>query len=89
MATPFIFPDEQMRRALEKQVRDYEERYEMSSVEMGEALTDGTERETVEKLRWMFDHHVLEYLKARTPTTGTPGTATESSMINDLLRTVS
>ena len=89
MATPFVFPDDQMRRALEKQVRDYEERYEMSSVEMAEALTDGTERETVEKLRWMFDYHVLEYLNAQIPTTGTLGTATESSMINDLLRTAS
>ena len=89
MATPFVFPDEQMQRALEKQVRDYEERYEMSSVEMAEALTDGTERETVEKLRWMFDYHVLKYLHAQTRMTGTPGTATKSSMINDLLRTAS
>ena len=88
MPIPIVFPDPQVyRRELEEKVRVYEERYEMSSEEMLDALTDGSERETNEKLRWMSDYHVLRYLNAQTPTTGTPGTTTEASMRSALLRT--
>ncbi len=76
----FISLDEKMNRILEARIAKYENRYEMKSCEMAKALSHGDERETAEKLRWMFDYHVLEYLKERTPTTGTHGSPMSSSM---------
>ena len=80
MAIPFLSPDDKMLEILDKGIREYEERYEMPSEDMLKALSDGSERETAEKLRWMFDYRVWRYLtEERTRTTGTPGTPTSTS----------
>ena len=58
----------------EKTVREAEARYEMSSDEMARALADGTERETEDKLRWMFAFRAHRSLtEAQIHTTGTHG----------------
>ena len=62
MSIPILTSDDRMLEILEKGIRKYEERYEMSSEDMVTALTDGSERETAEKLRWMFDYRVWEHL---------------------------
>ena len=80
MAIPFLSADDKMLAILEKGIREYEERYEMRSEDMVDALTDGSERETAEKLRWMFDYRVWQSLtEERTRTTGTLGTPTNTS----------
>lgn len=90
MSIRFLTLDDQLRGILEDRIATYESRYEMSSKEMAKALSDGDERETAEKLKWMFDYHVLVSLtKAQTPTTGTPGTDTRLSMRNASLATSS
>lgn len=80
----YLTLDEKMNGILEERIIKYEDRYEMSSSEMARALSDGTERETAEKLRWMFDYHALEYIRKQTHTNGITGTTTSLSMRNDL-----
>ena len=71
---------DQAKDILKERILRYEDRYEMSSSEMVTALSNGSERETAEKLEWMFDYHVLEsMIEEQTLTTGTPGTDTSSS----------
>ena len=63
-----------LRAEFEKTVREAEIRYEMLSAEMARALADGTERETEDKLRWMYAFRALRSLtEAQTHMTGTPG----------------
>ena len=58
-------------------VRDFERRYEMSSADMLELLSNDLVRETGDILKWMFDYRVLQGLEREgIPTTGTPGTTT-------------
>ena len=83
----YLTLDEKMNGILEERIFKYEDRYEMSSCEMAKALSDGTERETAEKLRWMFDYHALEYIRKQTHTNGITGTTTSSSMRNGLPNT--
>ena len=68
-----------MKALLKSRIARYESRYEMCSKEMAKALSDGTERETAEKLKWMFDYHVLEYINGKTRTEGTTGRRTSTS----------
>ena len=65
MAIPFLSPDDKMLEILDKGIREYEERYEMPSEDMLKALSDGSERETAEKLRWMFDYRVCRNTRQR------------------------
>lgn len=78
----YITLDDKMGQVLKERLAQYEDRYEMSSTEMAEALSNGTERETAEKLRWMFDYHALEYIRKQTRTNGITGTTTSSSTRN-------
>ena len=71
-----------MKELLKGRIARYECRYEMHSREMAKALSDGTERETSDKLKWMFDYHALEYLNNMTRTGGTAGKRTSSSTKN-------
>ena len=73
MGIPVIPWEPQMEEDLRERIRIYEERYEMSSEEMALALHYEAERETAEKLKWMFDYHVLRSLNEKTPTAGTRG----------------
>ena len=68
-----------MKASLKSRIARYERRYEMHSREMAKALSDGTERETAEKLQWMFDYHALEFLNSKTPMEGTTGRRTSTS----------
>lgn len=85
MSIPVIPWGPQMEESLREQVRIYEQRYEMSSEEMARALHDGSERETAEKLKWMFDYHILRSRNDRlsrseeTPTIGRRGIGTRPS----------
>ncbi len=79
MEIPFLTMDEKMSEILEDRISKYENRYEMHSRDMAKALSHGTERETAEKLRWMSDYHVLEYLRNQTRTNGTTGKTISSS----------
>lgn len=85
MGIPVIPWGPQIEDSLHEQVRIYEQRYEMSSEDMALALHDGSERETAEKLKWMFDYHILRSRDERlsrneeTPTTGTRGIGTRPS----------
>ena len=83
----YLTLDEKMNGILEERIIKYEDRYEMSSCEMAKALSNGTERETAEKLRWMFDYHALEYIREQIHTSGTIGTTTSSSMRSGLPNT--
>ena len=68
-----------MKASLKSRIARYESRYEMCCREMAKALSDGTERETAEKLKWMFDYRVLEYINSKTRTEGTTGKHSGSS----------
>ncbi len=81
--------DKRMKRLLKDRVARYERRYEMHSREMLAALSDGMERETADKLRWMFDYHALELLDDKTRTDGTAGSPTSSSTKSVSLTTLS
>ncbi len=80
MGIPVVKLDRPMEDILVERIKAYEQRYEMSSDEMAWELHTGGERETAEKLKWMFDYHALLSLNGETHTTGTPGTVTKPSM---------
>ena len=67
MKIRFLTLDEKMSGVLQERIDRLEARYEMASSDMAIALANGSERETAEKLKWMFDYHVLEYLREQTP----------------------
>ena len=79
MGIPVIKLDRPMEEILLERIRVFEQRYEMSSDQMAWELHTGGERETAEKLKWMFDYHALLSLTGKTHTTGTRGTATKPS----------
>ena len=63
-----------LRAEFEKTVQEAEARYEMLSGDMARALADGTERETEDKLTWMYAYRALRSLdEARIHMDGTPG----------------
>lgn len=66
---------DQMRSEMSASVRKFEQRYEMSSADMLELLSNDLVRETGDILKWMFDYRVLQELeREETRTTGIPGT---------------
>ena len=69
-----------LRAEFEKTVQEAEIRYEMLSHEMARALSSGKERETEDKLTWMYAFHALQSLeKAQTDMDGTAGTTIDLS----------
>ena len=89
MGIPVIKLDRPMEDILLERIQVFEQRYEMSSDQMAWELHTGGERETAEKLKWMFDYHALLSLNGETRTTGTPGTATKPSMTSASMSTTS
>ena len=87
MGIPVIKLDRPMEDILVERIRVFEQRYEMSSDEMAWELHTGGERETAEKLKWMFDYHALLSLNGETHTTGTHGTTTSPSTTSALTST--
>ena len=60
-------------------LREYEIRYEMSSEKMATLLELDAIRPTAEVLRWYSAYQGAKLLRAKTPTTGIPGTTTKAS----------
>ena len=89
MGIPVIKLDRPMEEILLERIRVFEQRYEMSSDRMAWELHTGGERETAEKLKWMFDYHALLSLNGETRPTGTLGTATSPSMTSASMNTTS
>ena len=80
MVTRYLTLNGRMAEVLESRIHMYEDRYEMDSTRMLAALEKGEERETAEKLRWMFDFHALEKARKQTHMDGTPGRTTATCM---------
>ena len=62
---------------LQRSIRTYERRYEVSSTDMLKKVSTGEVRETVEILKWMQGYHALMSLEGATHTGGTHTTTTE------------
>ena len=74
-----------LREEFERIVHEAQVRYEMLSADMARALADGSERETEDKLRWMYAFHALQSLTGgQTHTDGTLGITTDLSTSNGL-----
>ena len=57
-----IVDGQQVAQRLREQIREYEQRYEITSQEMLSRVSRGKERETSEVLEWMYAYHVLQLL---------------------------
>lgn len=74
MAIRIVTKKHGLRAKFLKTVQEAETRYEMQSAQMARELALGTERETEDKLRWMYAFHALQSLdRARIHMDGTPG----------------
>lgn len=68
---------------LDKKMRKYERRYEMSSDKMAALLEMDAIRPTAEVLRWYSAYQGAKSLREKTHTTGTAGTTTGPSTKSD------
>ncbi len=68
---------------LDKKMRKYERRYEMSSDKMAALLEMDAIRPTAEILRWYSAYQGAKSLRRKTRTTGTAGTTTGQSTKSD------
>ena len=64
---------------LNERLREYEQRYEMSTEKMATLLALDAIRPTAEVLRWYSAYQGTVLIRRATPTTGTPGTTTAPS----------
>ena len=69
----------EMLAEVEAELRQYEVRYEMPSEKMATLLELDAINPTAEVLKWYATYQGAKLLRARTPTTGTPGTTTKAS----------
>ena len=74
-----VIPRAQMLEERQSELRKYEIRYEMSSEKMATLLSLDAIRPTAEVLRWYSAYCAVRSLRAKTPTTGTPGIITKPS----------
>lgn len=61
---------DEMMAELQKEISEYEQRYEMPSERMAALIEWGEMQETAEVLKWCFAYRALESLKERTQTDG-------------------
>ena len=61
---------DEMMAELQKEISEYEHRYEMPSERMAALIEWGEMQETAEVLKWCFAYRALESLKERTQTDG-------------------
>ena len=73
-----VVPRGTMLAEAERKLRKYEVRYEMSSEKMAALLELDAIKPTAEVIRWYSTYQGAKLLRAQTPTTGTPGTITET-----------
>ena len=59
-------------------VEEYERRYGMSSAEMAALVDNDAIVPTIEVIKWYHAYDGLKFFLETTPTTGTPGTTTET-----------
>ena len=69
----------EMLAEVEAELRQYEVRYEMPSEKMATLLELDAIRPTAEVLKWYATYQGAKLLRAKTRTTGSRGTTTESS----------
>ena len=69
----------EMLAEVETELRQYEVRYEMPSEKMATLLELDAIRPTAEVLKWYATYQGAKSLRAKIPTTGTPGTTTKAS----------
>ena len=69
----------EMLAEVEAELRKYEVRYEMSSEKMATLLELDAIKATAEVIKWYASYQGAKLLRAKTPTTGTPGTTTKAS----------
>ncbi len=73
-----VLPPGTMLAEVGAKLREYEIRYEMSSEKMATLLELDAIRPTAEVLRWYSAYQGAKLLRAKTPTTGIPGTTTKA-----------
>ena len=69
-----VIPHAQMLAERESELHTYEVRYEMSSEKMATLLALDAIKPTAEVLEWYSAYQGAKLLRAKTPTSGTPGT---------------
>ena len=74
-----VVPPGTMLAEVEAKLRQYEIRYEMSSEKMATLLALDAIKPTAEVLRWYSAYQGAKLLRAKTPTSGTPGATTKAS----------
>ena len=74
-----VVPPGTMLAEAEAELRQYEIRYEMSSEKMATLLALDAIKPTAEVLEWYCAYQEAKLLRAKTPTTGTPGATTKAS----------
>ena len=73
-----VVPREQILKERQRELREYERRYEMSSQRMAALMEMDAIRPTAEAIRWYQIYYaVRSLLEEGTPTTGIRGTTTE------------
>ena len=73
-----VAPREQFIAEKRRIVEEYERRYGMSSAEMAELVDNDAIVPTIEVMTWYQAYDGLLFFLETTPTTGTPGTTTET-----------
>ena len=69
----------EMMAELQKEISEYERRYEMPSARMAALIEWGEMQETAEVLKWCFAYRALQSLNDRTRTDGSHGKTTKPS----------
>lgn len=73
-----VAPREEFIAEKRRIVAEYERRYEMSSAEMAAKIDSDAVVPTIEMIKWYHAYDGLKFFLETTPTTGTPGTTTET-----------
>ena len=73
-----VAPREEFIAEKRRVVAEYERRYEMSSAEMAAKIDSDAIVPTIEMIKWYHAYDGLKFFLETTPTTGTPGTTTET-----------
>lgn len=73
-----VAPREEFIAEKRRIVAEYERRYEMSSAEMAAKIDSDAIVPTIEMIKWYHAYDGLKFFLETTPTTGTPGTTTET-----------
>ena len=73
----------EMMAELQKEISEYERRYETPSARMAALIEWGEMQETAEVLKWCFAYRALQSLNDRTHTDGSRGKTTKPSLTSN------